>query len=506
MKIVNAATMMELDRRTIHELGLPSLLLMERAALGITDCLVKSFSEQLENIHILVGTGNNGGDGLAIARLLHCQGYKVCVWLQGSKQKRSPDNCFQMELNQKLGIEMKPVVLAGFSDDLASASLIVDALFGVGLCREVIGEWAEVICIANQAEALILAVDIPSGIHADTGQVLSAAIHADLTVTCALPKWGHLLDPGLDGVGDLEIVDIGIPPDYYANHSEFILTQELIKTWKPPSRVKNAHKGNFGRLGIVAGSMGMSGAARLAASAALETGVGLVFLYVPASIQGQLASALPAVQVIPLEEEQGKLSSKNHSLLLQELRKMDAVLLGPGLGREPDMIQLIHYLLDFLEQPLVLDADALYGLPEYILEQSLKQKVILSPHPGEMAHMLHKTNTEVQANRVIAVRQAVKLYQATTILKGAGSLIADPSGSLCFNSGGNPGMARGGMGDILAGLCAGLLTQGLDTFIAASLAVYWHSLAGDLVAQKEGENSLTVMRLLQALPQAWRHF
>lgn len=501
MKIVNAATMMDLDRRTIHEFGLPSLLLMERAALGIMASLLKHF-EYLSDIHILAGTGNNGGDGLAIARLLYCQGYNVQIWLHGSEEKRTPDNRFQLELCRKLGLAIKPVVLTEMSEALEPASLIVDSLFGVGLCREITGSWAELIDCANTARAPKVAVDIPSGIHADTGQVLGTAIRATLTVSCALPKWGHLLDPGLDWIGCLESVDIGIPPAYYAQHTEEVLTSAVIKAWKPTARNKNAHKGTYGRLGIVAGSMGMSGAARLAATAAIETGVGLVFLYVPASIQTQLAVALPEVQVVPLKEVEGGIAAEALPDLMQQLTEMDAVLMGPGLGRHETIGKCVQELLHHLACSLVLDADALYHLAG--MASPLKQTAILTPHPGELARLLAKSSVEIQANRVLAVRQTAKTYQAVTVLKGARTLIANATTGLWFNSGGNPGMARGGMGDVLAGLCAGLLAQGVTAEQAAGLAVYWHSLAGDLVAAREGESSLTVMRLLQALPQAWR--
>lgn len=514
MKIVNTATMMALDRRTIHELGLPSLVLMERAALGMCAAIQSHFS-QLKTVHLLVGTGNNGGDGLALARLLHCQGVGVQVWLQGKPEKRSPDNQTQFEINQKLGLEMHllsgPEQQAALAAALPGASLIVDALFGVGLARDITGSWADLIQLANAAAAPKVALDIPSGIHADTGQVLGTAFRADLTLTCALPKWGHLLDLALDWVGVLERVDIGIPPQFYADHPEAVLEPTLLRAWKPGPRRRNAHKGSFGRLGLVAGSLGMAGAARLAASAALETGVGLVFLFVPASIQAQLATALPEVQVVPLSESQAHLAPESLPLLQTRLAEMDTVLLGPGLGRHTQTGQVLRALVQGWQQQdsppsLVLDADALYPLPQVLGGAALQLPAILTPHPGELARLLDLSGAEVQAHRVRAVRQAVECYGAVTVLKGARSLIASPNGTIWFNPGGNPGMARGGMGDVLAGLCAGLLAQGLPPEQAAALGVYWHSLAADQVAQDCGETSLTVLRLLEALPQAWRRF
>jgi len=501
MKIVNAATMQALDQRTIQELGLPALVLMERAALGISASLLQHFPHQLQAVQILAGPGNNGGDGLAIARLLHCQGLPVKVWLQGNLAQSSPEHQLQLAINQRLGIEMGPVVLSELAAALPQASLIVDALLGVGLSRPVRGDWAEVIHLANAAAAPKVAVDLPSGLQADTGQVLGAAICANLTVSCALPKWAHYLDPALDQIGRLEIVDIGIPPSLFAGHPEYLISPERLRACLPATRRRNSHKGSYGRLGIVAGAQGMSGAAQMAATAALQTGVGLVFLYVPASLQPSLAVMLPEVQVRPLPEQQGQVAVAALPELLESLKNMDAVLIGPGLGRHPDPGLVLKELCEHQCQPMVLDADALFHLGTF--PQVFPQPTILTPHPGELGRLLERSSAEIQADRVLAVRQAAERFQAVTVLKGACSLVASPAGELAFNPSGNPGMARGGMGDVLAGLCGGLLAQGLEAQQAAELATGWHGLAGDLARQDLPEAALTVQSLLKYLPQAW---
>lgn len=503
MHIVNAATMQSLDRRTIEELGLPGLVLMERASLGTVAAMQRHLGDRLAEVHVLAGTGNNGGDGLAIARLLHEQS-RVKVWLLGDDAKRSPDNRHQLTICERLGIE---TVAIGDDESetlragLGTATTIVDALFGVGLSRNLEGLWAEAVDIANECKVSRVAVDLPSGIHGDTGAVLGTAFQADLTVSFAFPKWGHLLDPALDYVGRLEVVEIGIPASYAEGLRESLIDGALARVWRPAPRRKDSHKGTYGRLGIVAGSLGMGGAARMAAEAALQTGTGLVFLFVPASIQDQLAVALPEVQVVPLPEAGGQLAPEALDILQRRLADMDAILLGPGLGRSEPLTELLSALLEILTQPLVLDADALWHLAGH--RRSFTQPVVLTPHPGELGRLLDLDTAGVQADRVSAVRRASADYQAVTVLKGARSLVAAPDGELWFNTTGNPGMARGGMGDVLAGLSAGLLAQGLEPAAAAGLACYWHGLVGDTVAASLPEQAVTVQRLLAALPEAW---
>jgi NAD(P)H-hydrate epimerase len=506
MQIVNATTMQALDQRCINELGLPGLVLMERAALGILSALQQHFGQQLQQVSVLAGNGNNGGDGLALARLLHCEGIPVTVWLASAK---TGSEAYQQQLQmlQQLQIPCRvaeEAQLATVQASLAQSSLIIDALLGVGLSRPVTGLYAELIALANAAPAPIVAVDLPSGLQADTGQALGCAIQATLTVSCALPKWAHYLDPALEQVGQL-VVDIGIPPAYYRDHPEQVLCPEVLRALLPAPRKRNSHKGSYGQLGIVAGSLGMSGAAQLAAQAALYSGVGLVFLYVPASIQAILASALPDVQVRPLPDHDGQLSESGLAPLLAATRQHDALLIGPGLGRSQSTGDLLQGLLAAnTGLPLVLDADALWHLAQWPQKTAFSRPAILTPHPGEMAQLLGCSSAEVQADRVSAARQAARQYQSVSLLKGARSLVASPDGRLTFNTSGNPGMARGGMGDLLAGLCGGLLAQGLPAYDAARLATAWHGLAGDLAAISLSETCLSLGALLAQLPAAWR--
>lgn len=502
MKTVDVTTMQNLDRRTIEELGIPSLVLMERAALGVISSIHQYLGHCLAEVHIVVGTGNNGGDGLAVARLLQNRGLKVKVWWSGQADKRSPDNQHQWNLNQKLGIQQARIEdLESFQRKLSRASLIVDSIFGVGLNRTITGPWSEIIKAINQAKKPVVAIDIPSGLDGNTGQILGLAIQANLTVTCGLPKWGLLMDPALDYVGKLEVVDIGIPPIYTAQVQGNILDQEKVYTLIPAPRSRSAHKGNFGKLAIVAGSLGMSGAATLATKAALHTGVGIVYTLVPASIQAQVAAQVPEALVIPLPEEEGKISPAALPILQDYQSKVQAFLVGPGMGVSPSAQRMLQSFLNQLDKPVVLDADGLNNFTEFA--RPFKTPTIITPHVSELGRLLKLSAAEIQNNRVKYALRGALNFNCTHILKGASTLIASPSQDFWVNLTGNPGLARGGSGDVLAGLVAGLLAQGYSTENAALFGVYWHGLTADQLANQKNEVTITVGELISYLPQTY---
>lgn len=506
MRIVSVKTMQKLDQQTIHELGLPSLVLMERAALGVLTALREHWGSSLQQVEILAGNGNNGGDGLALARMLKNQGVSVRVWLEGNEQRCSPDHRTQLSMVQKLSIPvLKLEQTPDWRKQIAQASLIVDAIFGIGLSRPIGGIWAEVIETVNGLNIPVVAIDIPSGIHGDTGLPLgNLALRADLTVTCGLPKWGLMMDPALDYVGHLEIVDIGIPPSYSAAApGGYLLDLTLAASLAPRPRPRQAHKGNFGRLVIIAGSMGMSGAAVFATEAALRAGAGLVYTCVPASIQAQVASQVPQALVVPLPDQAGYLNDMAFAPLQEQIKKADALLIGPGLGCHPQTQALVQKLLDEIHMPLVLDADGLNALTQR--SQPFNSPTIITPHPGELARLLKCTPTEIQANRLQALQQGAQRYQCIHILKGARSLIGTPDGRCWVNTSGNPALARGGSGDVLAGLLAGLLAQGYPADAAALLGVYWHGLAADQAVCQHPETCLTIPEFIYHLSAALKY-
>ncbi|PIQ27946.1 bifunctional ADP-dependent NAD(P)H-hydrate dehydratase/NAD(P)H-hydrate epimerase [bacterium (Candidatus Blackallbacteria) CG17_big_fil_post_rev_8_21_14_2_50_48_46] len=503
MRIVSVETMQGLDQRTIQELGLPSLVLMERAALGVLTALREHFSPALQQVHILVGSGNNGGDGLALARMLQGQGIPVEIWIQEETSKRSPDNLKQLEIVKKLGLPVHPLEAnPTWRTQLSEATLIIDSIFGVGLSRPISGIWAEVIQYLNQVPLPIVAIDIPSGIHGDSGVPLGdLALRAELTVTCGLPKWGLMMDPALDYTGQLEMVDIGIPPAYSAAvPGGHLLDLPLAASLAPPPRRRNSHKGSYGRLVIVAGSLGMSGAAVIATEAALKAGTGLVYTCVPASIQAQVAQQVPQALVVPLPDSDGFLGPESLEHLRTLLLRADAALLGPGLGFAPQTTELVQKLLCAMPCPLVLDADGLNHFAQ--TSQDFQSPTLITPHAGELGRLLQTSTAEIQANRLQALHQGANQFNCTHILKGARSLIGTPDGRCWVNTSGNPALARGGSGDILAGLLAGLLAQGYPPEAAALLGVYWHGLAADLAVTEWPEACVSIRELLTCLPKA----
>ena len=503
MRIVSAETMQALDRRTMTELGLPSLVLMERAALGVLTALRTHFAPQLEQVHILAGSGNNGGDGLALARMLQGQGFPVEVWCTHAPQAASPDHQSQAHMLTQLGIQCRQLEdHPDWRSHMARASLVVDAVFGVGLNRPVTGLWAEVITWLNQLPVPVVAIDIPSGIHANTGLPLGdLALRAEMTVTCGLPKWGLMMDPALPFVGRLEMVDIGIPPAYSATVAGgHLLDAGLARSLTPPPRRQNAHKGRFGRLLIVAGSLGMSGAAVFAAQAALRAGTGIVTLAVPAAIQTQVAQQIPQALVFALPERNGFLSPEALPELRALSERASAALVGPGLGQDPATAALLQTWLPEIRVPLLLDADGLNHLAQ--LELTLSAPLLLTPHAGELGRLLGQSATTIQADRLCFLREGATRFDCVHVLKGAKTLIGTPDGRCWVNTSGNPALARGGSGDVLAGLIAGLIAQGYPLEAAALLGVYWHGLAADLAIREIPETCLTLPDLLQALPGA----
>lgn len=507
MQVVNVAEMQALDRRAIEELGIPSLVLMERASLGIYHHLKHFYKNQLQSkkpVLILAGSGNNGGDGLVIARLLHCDNYSVQVILLGKDKKRSIDNKHQLELIRRLeipthsinhGYELEPY--------LESCNLIVDALFGVGLSRPLTGIYADIIQRVNQASTAVVAVDIPSGIDGNTGMVLGAALRADLTVSCAFAKYGLLMDTTLEYIGHLRVVDIGIPPEYSRDIKNVLITAELISQLVPPPRSRHTHKGTYGKLAIVAGSLTMSGAAVLATKAALQSGVGIVYTLVPHSIHASVAVQVPGALVIPLPELEGQVCKDSLSNILDKLSSCQAIVIGPGLGSGHGVRALLQELLPSLSIPCLIDADGLNHLQS--IDVTLPTECVITPHVGEMSRLLNCSTLEVQSNRVESTRKAVTAYQSVCVLKGANSIISDREHSIYINSEtGNPALARGGSGDILSGLIGGLLAQGISPCHASILGVYWHGLAGDKAAVVKPSPNVLMEDVLSALPVAYQ--
>ncbi|MCL6621998.1 MAG: NAD(P)H-hydrate dehydratase [Syntrophobacterales bacterium] len=508
MKLVTAADMRELDRRTIEEVGVPSLVLMENAGRSTYLVLRREFPDLRGPVAVLAGRGNNGGDGCVVARYAANAGLPVWVLLVARREQVSGDARVNLEILDRLGVEVVEVpeaeVFREHLPRLREAGLIVDALLGTGLNAPVRGLLAEVIEAAGRLPVPVLAVDIPSGLCADTGQVLGVALRAEVTVTYGLPKLGQILPPGRELCGRLFRVDISIPPHLLRPlPTELAEAQEMAGL--VPARPFAAHKGTFGHAVVLAGSVGKTGAAALAGEAALRAGAGLVTVAVPESLNDILEVKLTEVMSLPLPEvpEVRALSRRALPPLWEFLRDKTALALGPGLGTHPETRELVQELVRTLPLPLVIDADGvncLAGAGECLLQAPASR--ILTPHPGELARFLGAATADLQARRLEVARETARNYQCLVVLKGAQTVVAAPDGRLSINPTGNPGLASGGTGDVLTGLIGGLLAQRLAPWDAARLGVYLHGLAADYLAADLGPRGFAAGDLLRVLPRA----
>ena len=510
MKIVTGTEMQTLDRRTITEARVPSAVLMERAGEGIVRHLEEHCGPAKgKTITILCGKGNNGGDGLVVARLLHRRRARVHVVLLTPITDLSRDTAVMYRrLVRAAG---RAAVVRFRSADqvqtlLTSSDILVDALLGTGLSSEVTGTYREAIELINGAGKPVIAVDIPSGLHADTGAILGRAVRATLTITCGLPKLGLYVNAGIDQAGVIRVVDIGIPPAYVddiESRTLLLTSDSAFKTL--PERRLSAHKGTFGHAGIIAGSVGKTGAAALAALAALRVGAGLVTVATPSSVNDVLEAKLLEVMTMPLPETKARtLARSGLDRVLAFVQGRTAIAIGPGLSTHHETVELVQSLMKHLDRPSVLDADALNALAgRASLLTECKIPPILTPHPGEMARLeVDATTQSVNADRIGTARRFARERGVFVVLKGARTVIARPDGLVAICPTGNPGMATAGTGDVLTGMIVGLLAQGVPAWDAACAATYFHGSAGDLAAQYLGQVGMLASDLIAQIPYA----
>ena len=507
MLVVTAEEMRELDRLTIEQFGVPSLNLMERAGEAIAAAIVKRCSAIAKRgVLIVAGKGNNGGDGFVVARLLKKKRIPTEVALLARPDDLSPDAGHNLRAFLKLKGKVSEITAGNIdllSQRLSKNRLIVDAILGTGMKNDVRGLFAEAITLMNASGLPIVAVDIPSGLDTDKGVPLGVAIQAEMTVALGYPKLGEVTYPGLDHVGDLVVADIGIDARAVAQvapRSE-LLEREPI-SWLVPRRAADSHKGSYGHLLIVAGSRGKTGAAVLACRAAMRSGAGLVTLAAPRSLNSIFATSLVEVMTEPLREnpreEIEPLSDDEWRTLLE---RKNALLLGPGIGVSDATQNILRWLLRNLDMPWVIDADGLNNLAlELNRLRRAKTAPILTPHPGEMARLIGKDSAAVNADRIGVARSFAVEHRCHLVLKGARTVIATADGKVFINPTGNPGMASGGMGDVLAGILTALLGQGLCAENAMKLGVYLHGFVGDRVAEAQGEIGLIASDIIDGLP------
>lgn len=519
MRILTAETMREVDRSAIEDLGIPSLVLMENAAIGVVDAIGEAAGEigAAESAAVFCGPGNNGGDGFAIARHLAVRGYEVRVFLATGGRKLSGDAEIQRDICRKQGLQIDEIAS---TDDARAAlaaardlDLIVDALFGTGLARPLEGLFAELVEGIAELAVPCVAVDLPSGLNGSRAEILGPHVRAALTVTFAAPKVAHVLPPASNAVGELVVTDLGIPPSLVEQANEpagnlHLLVEGELAGLLPP-RERDAHKGDFGHVLIVAGSPGKSGAAILAARSAVRAGAGLVTAAVTEPILHTVDLGSIESMTLPLPAgPAGHLAEEAAEKVLEAAKGKAVLALGPGLGQEPGAVSAIQRIVRETPLPLVIDADGVNAFAGKAGDLAGRPaETVLTPHPGELGRLLGIPTAEVQADRLAAARRAALETGAIVVLKGGRTLIATPEKEVWINPTGNPGMATGGTGDVLTGLAAGLIAQreayGLEVLDAVLLAVYLHGLAGDLAVQRMGEQALAAGDLLDSLPAAF---
>lgn len=512
MRLVTSGEMKQIDSQAMEDYGMPGIVLMENAGRQVAGVATEIIGQETlkgKKITVFVGKGNNGGDGLVAARHLINQGAEVKVLLLNAPDEITGDARVNLDIWNQLGqkafsvhqvngINIAKVILL-------NTDLIIDAIFGTGFHGPVNEKLSRIIDLINESGIPIVAVDIPSGMEADTGDIPGSCIKATRTVTFGLPKLGLVLEPGLHHVGVMDVVDISLPRALIDNQviNRHWLTSELVTGWLP-RRSLAGHKGDYGRLLLVAGARGMTGAAVMATRAALRSGAGVVTLGVPASEQPAVAAQLTEAMSLSLPgTANGTLAAGAAEVILSKTAGCDALALGPGLSRDPETVDMVRSLIKKIKVPLVLDADglnALAGAAEILQEAAVP--VVCTPHPGEMARLMEISIEEVQANRLPVALAAARKLGAVMLLKGYRTIVATPEGAAYINSTGNPGMATGGSGDVLTGIIAALIGQGLPADRAAAAGAFIHGLAGDLAAVDFGQVGLIAGDILAAIPRA----
>lgn len=503
-RALTAAQMREAEQSAEAKHGMPSGLLMENAGRGLAE-VARSVAGEGGRFAVLCGPGNNGGDGFVAARFLRESGARVAVALVGDAAKLTPEA--RRNVTALLGYGVT-VVAVDALPELGRGDVVVDALFGTGLSRAPAGPFAEAIArIARwrEAGAKVVAADVPSGLQSDTGEAFEPCVVADVTVSFGFLKRGQVLEPGASLCGELRRVDIGMGDAAARDITgpELLLVEESDARGVLPVRRQDSHKGTYGHVLVVAGSRGKSGAAAMVARSALRSGAGLVTVATRGDVLDVVLGYAPEVMGIPLDAS-GPLGPADLEAVVAAAEKKDALVIGPGIPRGPETTAFLGELLARIDCPAVLDADALNAVSEDLsVLRRAKAPLLLTPHPGEMSRLSGKSTKEVQAHRVMLAREFAMAHGVTLVLKGARTLIAHSDGSVYVNPTGNPGMATGGSGDVLSGVCGALLAQGLRLPEAAWTAVYAHGLAGDLAARKRGMMGLVATDIIKGLCDVW---
>lgn len=500
--LVTGGQMKEVDRYTIEKIGIPSLVLMERAALAVTEEVVKH-GKKTDRIWVLCGNGNNGADGLAVARILHIKGYTVSALLAAGKEKGSREYITQVSIAEQTGVN-----LMEFSDFIpGTCEILIDALFGVGLDREILGRYREIMeTVLLCRPKFTVAVDLPSGIHSDTGQIMGIALSADVTVTFGYEKLGTMLYPGREYSGKVHVADIGFPGISLERLKTEYFTLEPGDEDRLPKRPAYSNKGSFGKVLVVAGSKNMSGAAYFSALAAYRTGAGLVKIFTVEENRTILQTGLPEAIITTYDAGEAEAGTEEFkSLLVNQCEWATAIVLGPGLGQEDYARNLVEEVLANAYVPIIVDADGLGIIatnPE--LTSYFTENIIITPHLGEMARLTGSSVDTIRKHLVAVAREYADRFGITCVLKDAVTVGALKDQRTYINGSGNSAMAKAGSGDVLTGIIAGLLALGLEESDAAAFGVWLHGRAGDMVRERQGDHSLLARELAEEIHLIWQ--
>ncbi|RJR17790.1 MAG: NAD(P)H-hydrate dehydratase [Desulfobacteraceae bacterium] len=505
MRICTVSEIRDMDRAAIEHFGIPEEILMENAGIAVCTAIDKELGISGRSFLVFCGAGNNGGDGLVIARKLFSLGAAVKIFLMGTGEKYKGAARLNLSIARRLPIEIielsDPSSLNG---ELERCDAVVDALFGTGLDRDISGNYAQTIELINKSGKTVFSVDTPSGVNGDTGGILGAAVKADYTVTFGLPKLGNVLYPGSLFCGRLLVTHISFPPALHASEAIKIQTNDPLPL---PERDPAGHKGSFGDVLFIAGASGYYGAPSLAALSFLKAGGGYSRLAAPCSIVPYLANTAAEVVFVPQKETPaGALSFENRQGLLEMGNSADMVVMGPGVSLAKETQDLIRYLSSEIRRPLLIDGDGLTAVssdPDIIGARN--DPTIMTPHPGEMSRLTGLSIKDIKDNPINIVREMCKRLKATIVLKGARSIIGHPDGTAYLNLSGNSGMATAGSGDVLTGAIAAMYGLGLPVEQAARNGVFAHGIAGDLAAAEKGPDGIVARDILEKLPIALQH-
>jgi len=500
MKLTNTAQMREMDKYAIEDLGIPGTVLMSNAAEHIAAAVMK-FLPLDGCAAAFCGTGNNGGDGIGAAAYLIDKGATVRVFLIGNEEKLTPDSKEMLKRLNSLGGALEHFAVTDeITGYLKSCDVIIDAIFGIGLNSELQDDALLAINMINSSDACVISADIPSGVNANTGAIMGGAVNADITITFSLAKQGHFIEPGCTYCGKLRVCDIGIPPDIVGgavSHISAVMPGDISL----PRRQPDTHKGNYGRCLIIAGSAGYTGAPALSARAASRMGAGLVFLGAPKSIYDIMAVKLDEEMPFHLPDDKfGRLAANAAGEILRRADECDVCLIGPGLGASLEITELVLSVIRLAKTPVILDADGLNAISGHV--EVLKQAacpLILTPHAGEFVRL---GGNLACGDRLREARMFAVSHKCILVLKGHRTITAMPDGTAFINTSGGPAMAKGGVGDVLAGMIAALIGQRFPVETAVKTAVYIHGLAGDMCAAEYGEYSVTAGDIIAMLPKA----